>query len=297
MSPELKRVKPPLSPEEKQILTELVRIAGKTLWPKEIPVLNNQQKEAVQILVKKGYVTLPGRWFIVWDDGTSIAKPFEHCVACSVSLDNHPCIFVHEFGDSEPYCFKCAKQHERDIIESVKYKYERELKIYHEKRSAFLKKHPKFDSEMPFFEWSDAFIGLIGWLVFPVIGTIVGVMGWHAIRKHLWNREHDRLYKEHETINPMPIQSKPVEIDLELDESHFTEPIRAKNYRLQILERDDYTCQNCEEKKTEDELEVHHIQIRAKAGTDHPTNLVTLCLHCHDRERWFGHKRMFPTTI
>jgi hypothetical protein len=293
----MKLIKPPLTWEEKQIATELLKIADKSVHPKELSTLSNQQKEGVAILAKKEYVTLAGKWVIIWwDDLTSALNPeqntYPECFECSISLKGRPCIFV----DSLPYCFKCAKQYERDIIESAKYKYERELKLYQEKRSAFLKKHPNFDSEMPFLEWSDAIIGLIGWLVFPVIGTIVGVMSWQGIRKYLWNREHDRLHKEHESINPVPIQPKPVEIDLELDESRFTEPIAVTNYRRLILVRDNYTCQNCEEQNPEADLEVHHIQIRAKGGIDHPTNLVTLCLHCHDRERWFGHKRMYPTT-
>ena len=215
------------------------------------------------------------------------------CACCSTSLNGRPCILV----DFEPYCFKCAKQYERDLLESAKYKYERELKIYQEKRLAFKKRHPNFDSDMPFIDGSDVVTGVVGWLVFPVIGSIVGVMGWQGIRKLLWRKEQNKLNDEFESKNKMPIRPNPVEIDLELDETRFTEPITATNYRQHILVRDDFTCQNCEEQKPEEDLEVHHIQIRAKGGTDHPTNLVTLCKHCHDREKWFGHIRKHPTTM
>ena len=215
------------------------------------------------------------------------------CVFCSTSLNGRPCIFV----DSEPYCFRCAKEYERDVIESAKRKYEKELKIYQEKRLAFKKRHPNFDSDMPIIEGSDVVTGVVGWLVFPVIGSIVGVMGWQAIRKLLWTKEQTKLNDEFESKNKMPIQPKPVEIDLELDETHFAEPVVEKSPRRRILERDDYTCQNCEEQKSDSDLEIHHIQIKAKGGTDHPTNLITLCKYCHDRERWFGHIRMWPTTL
>jgi group II intron reverse transcriptase/maturase len=51
-----------------------------------------------------------------------------------------------------------------------------------------------------------------------------------------------------------------------------------QEHRRQILERDRYTCQHCGGK---DNLEVHHIQPRHKRGTDNPSNLVTVCEHCH----------------
>jgi hypothetical protein len=198
---------------------------------------------------------------------------------------------------AKPHCFKCAKRIEKDLIESAKQKYEKELKIYQEKRSAFQKRHPNFDSEMPLIDGIDVIIGVVGWLIIPVIGTIIGVMVWHGIRKFFWRREQDKLHNEFDSKNPMPIQPEPVKFDIKFDATHFAEPITEKNYRRQTLLRDSYTCQNCEERKSSEDLEVHHIHMQSKGGTDHPTNLITLCLHCHDREKWFGHKRMFPTTV
>jgi len=219
--------------------------------------------------------------------------PIRSCVECSISLDDRPRILV----DSEQYCFRCAKQFERDLVESAEQKYERDLKIYQERQLAFQKRHPNFGSDLPWVSWGEVVYGFFGWLIFPVIGAIAGVLICQSVRRLLWKREQDKLNEEFESKNPMPTQPQPTEIDLELDESRFEEPIVETNYRRQILLRDDYTCQSCEEQKAETDLEVHHILMRAKCGTDHPTNLVTLCLHCHDRERWFGHKRMFPTTI
>ena len=215
------------------------------------------------------------------------------CVSCEIELKGRPCIFV----DFEPYCFKCAKQYERDLIASTDSEYKRKLKAYEAKRAAFKKVHPDFDTEMPFIDWSDFLAGFLGWLAFPVIGMIVSVMLWQVVRRKYWNWEQGKLFKEFDSKNPMPCPPNPVQIDLKLDESHFTEPVTERNYRLKVLQRDESTCQNCDEQKDESELEVHHIQMRSKDGTDHPTNLITLCLHCHDRESWFGHKRKLPTTF
>jgi hypothetical protein len=220
------------------------------------------------------------------------------CFKCSISLDKRPCIFVYSKPSyAKPYCFRCAKRIEKDLIESAKQKYEKELKIYQEKRSAFQKRHPNFDSEMPFIDWNYVLIGVIGWLIFPVFGTMVGVIAWQGIRSFLWRREQDKLHKEFDSKSPMPIQPEPVKFDIKFDATRFAEPITEKNYRRQILLRDSYTCQNCEGRKSEADLEVHHIHVQSKGGIDHPTNLVTLCKPCHDREKWFGHIRKYPTTF
>jgi hypothetical protein len=53
------------------------------------------------------------------------------------------------------------------------------------------------------------------------------------------------------------------------------------NVKQYILDRDNYTCQNC--KATDTKLHVHHIVYRSKGGTDTPSNLITLCISCHDK--------------
>jgi len=58
------------------------------------------------------------------------------------------------------------------------------------------------------------------------------------------------------------------------------------NDRLQVLKRDGYTCQECRD--TGDGLHVHHIVPRSQFGHDWvamnaPSNLITLCVHCHTR--------------
>jgi RNA-directed DNA polymerase len=48
--------------------------------------------------------------------------------------------------------------------------------------------------------------------------------------------------------------------------------------RRQILERDQYACQNCHSREI---LEVHHIKSRRQGGKDVPENLITWCENCH----------------
>lgn len=50
--------------------------------------------------------------------------------------------------------------------------------------------------------------------------------------------------------------------------------------RLQVLNRDKFTCKLC--KDTETTLHIHHIEYTADFAWEEPIeNLVTLCEHCH----------------
>jgi len=62
-----------------------------------------------------------------------------------------------------------------------------------------------------------------------------------------------------------------------------------------ILCRDDFTCQKCGWKSrfinkygvthfSSRGLDVHHIQYVSHGGTDHESNLITLCRDCHRKE-------------
>lgn len=54
---------------------------------------------------------------------------------------------------------------------------------------------------------------------------------------------------------------------------------RWQKKRLEILQRDNFTCQHC--KDTETELHVHHNQYKGNPWEIECDNLVTLCKHCH----------------
>jgi ATP-dependent DNA helicase RecQ len=58
----------------------------------------------------------------------------------------------------------------------------------------------------------------------------------------------------------------------------------SKNWsevRRIVLTRDNFTCRECGHAADRKHLDVHHLMPRSFGGTDHPTNLVTLCDGCH----------------
>jgi 5-methylcytosine-specific restriction endonuclease McrA len=56
-----------------------------------------------------------------------------------------------------------------------------------------------------------------------------------------------------------------------------------KEYRLSILERDDFLCRFCGNggRNSDIILEVHHIVWKSHGGSDHPDNLIVVCRRCH----------------
>ena len=60
---------------------------------------------------------------------------------------------------------------------------------------------------------------------------------------------------------------------------------RWQKKRLEIFERDGFTCQSCTDAGST--LHIHHIKyIRGKEPWDYPSNhLITLCHICHEYER------------
>lgn len=60
---------------------------------------------------------------------------------------------------------------------------------------------------------------------------------------------------------------------------------RWQKLRLEILNRDKWKCQHCDDKETE--LQVHHIYYSGDPWEADPTSLITLCKHCHKIEETF----------
>jgi len=59
---------------------------------------------------------------------------------------------------------------------------------------------------------------------------------------------------------------------------------RWQRKRLQILERDDWTCQSCRE--TQIELQVHHLVYGRRDPWDYPDDCYqTLCRDCHEKRQ------------
>ncbi len=118
---------------------------------------------------------------------------------------------------------------------------------------------------------------------------------WLKLLTCVLEEKHDRfcknnpfppVFKEEIPVAPL-ISQKP---SLEMDEDNDDPSLVASGYnRIAILSRDGYSCQNCGEHFQNKFLEVHHVNPRAKGGSDAETNLITLCLKCHVEEDWFDH--------
>lgn len=75
-------------------------------------------------------------------------------------------------------------------------------------------------------------------------------------------------------------------------------PRLSREERYAILERDNFHCVMCGSggKTSRVILEVDHIIPRGAGGSNHPNNLRTLCVICHDIRHygaWSGRKTMF----
>jgi len=56
-----------------------------------------------------------------------------------------------------------------------------------------------------------------------------------------------------------------------------------KNLREFVLERDNYTCQDCHTQLMDIGLEVHHSIPLYSKGSNKESNLITLCHKCHKK--------------
>lgn len=54
---------------------------------------------------------------------------------------------------------------------------------------------------------------------------------------------------------------------------------RWQKRRLEILQRDDFTCRYCKDNETE--LHIHHLTYSKNPWDTDEDNLITLCKHCH----------------
>lgn len=62
--------------------------------------------------------------------------------------------------------------------------------------------------------------------------------------------------------------------------------------RRNVLKRDKYICLRCNHnfRDNPDKLSAHHLIPRAEGGSDHLSNLVSLCIPCHDIVECEGYK-------
>lgn len=58
----------------------------------------------------------------------------------------------------------------------------------------------------------------------------------------------------------------------------------VKFTRLNIFERDEYTCQYCGERPEKNRLNLDHVLPRSRGGETSWTNVVCSCIHCNSRK-------------
>lgn len=66
------------------------------------------------------------------------------------------------------------------------------------------------------------------------------------------------------------------------------------NLREYIIERDNFTCQDCGKFYFDKGLAVHHRLALYKGGNNNPSNLITLCEKCHLKRHSKRHPIMLP---
>jgi 5-methylcytosine-specific restriction endonuclease McrA len=199
-----------------------------------------------------------------------------NCARCGEDLGKKPAINV----EGSIYCYKCSKKEvakrQEAKRDAIRQRYESEKKLFDEAKTEYTKKLSVWEWEKHQYVYSGIFTKFSG-----------------DIRR---KREHEFL-----ELYPPPKFDR-TEPKFEVPRVHHSPQARGEtvllppNYREEILRRDKFTCQSCGQKKKRKNLEVHHITQKSKDGPTDPTNLVTVCKYCHDRENWYEHVRKFPTT-
>ena len=65
-------------------------------------------------------------------------------------------------------------------------------------------------------------------------------------------------------------------------EDSFYDSPEWRKLRRACLYRDRYICQRCNRRFKAEDLSAHHLTPRLEGGPDDLTNLITLCVPCHD---------------
>ena len=66
--------------------------------------------------------------------------------------------------------------------------------------------------------------------------------------------------------------------------------------RQYVYERDGGLCQYCDQPTRLDECHIHHVLELNEGGTNHPSNLKTLCNPCHKKRHPFmrsAHEKLY----
>ena len=226
------------------------------------------------------------------------------CEKCNKGLSNAPAIVIAE----HVFCYKCAKVCEEYLNtknkESTRKRYLDDITTYDALKSQYDIVYAAYlaaKSEESKNGWGcllfllfGSFIVIAPFLsgsantVWPIwlIVTVAVFWGWTKYFSDK-NKNTDIKMPVAPTL-PREIEPVAVEINIVKDRND-NEDTPFYDYRKRVLLRDGFECQVCGAKKASQNLEVHHVIPQAKGGSDYLSNLVALCLVCHEREEWFGH--------
>jgi hypothetical protein len=220
------------------------------------------------------------------------------CANCERSLRRLPIIRV----ERRCFCYLCAAQKIKRTQRVLTRAFEEVLSQYRLEAERF----SKWEAELHSHELPEIVaIAIIGctisvgfWCAFQLPGrhyVIASACAFFAGRSVVW-AINLLLRANFKKRNPMPKNPgrwpplyKFVYWDFELIDPHRSRTIKG-DYRSEILIRDQLTWQSCGETLAANQLEVHHVRPTSQNGRTCPTNLITLCIKCHEEDDWFGHR-------
>ena len=186
------------------------------------------------------------------------------CRECNKSLDGLPIITIH--GDQ--YCFTCAKKVvpalELGRQQAAKLEFDRVMTPYTAEKKAFEERHSQWVERRKVViqtnPWTDRITSpavlicaLIGCSLIPGWGLLAGGFVGIFVGASLESSEDQRLKLAFDAVNPEPtftMKPPPYPTITPVIFQPVLTATETKFYnRYQILERDDYTCQNCGERK------------------------------------------------
>jgi hypothetical protein len=104
------------------------------------------------------------------------------------------------------------------------------------------------------------------------------------IRIYRYNRPHSNPYLGEKGTTLAEIET-PIPDEMWKGGSELAD---WRDKRIEVLERDEYRCQQC---GSQENLDVHHRKARKDGGDDSLENLQTLCEHCHSQTDTNGRRK------
>lgn len=115
-------------------------------------------------------------------------------------------------------------------------------------------------------------------------------MGDYAIDHHFCDKECEKEYKQHNWVREGHPRWEGGKAGIDTVRNCLS---NFSWYRIATWARQD-TCQMCGDERDGRVLDVHHIVPVSAGGTNHPDNLITLCISCHRKAEQYTKKIVEP---